>query len=83
MLGGGGMQDGKEAAKLNVQIHAINGDHDATFTADDYREFLALQGIKMIYNRLHGALKLEWAETPTEAFQRKLRPECLLGMMFR
>lgn len=34
-------------------------------------------------NRLHGALKLEWAETPTEAFQRKLRPESLIGMMLR
>ncbi len=26
-------------------------------------------------NRLHGAIKLEWAETPNEAFIRKLRPE--------
>ncbi|MBS3166405.1 hypothetical protein J4444_04745 [Candidatus Woesearchaeota archaeon] len=34
-------------------------------------------------NRLHGALKLEWAERPNEAFQRKLRPECLIGMMFK
>jgi putative transposase len=110
----------QEAAKLNVLIHAINGDHDATFTADDYKDFLAKRGIKMVFsrvknpqtngklerlwreynkhrwsfsslqkwidwynNRLHGALKLEWAETPTEAFQRKLRPESLLGMMFR
>jgi len=110
----------QEAAKLNVLIHTLNGDHDSTFTADDYKEFLARRGIKMIFsrvknpqtngklerlwreynkhrwrfsslqewidwynNRLHGALKLEWAETPTEAFQRKLRPECLVGMMFR
>lgn len=36
------------------------------------------------YNkRLHGALKLEWGETPNDAFQRKLRPECLIGMMFK
>jgi len=34
-------------------------------------------------NRLHGALWLEHAETPREAFQRKLRPECLLGLFFR
>jgi len=35
------------------------------------------------YNdRLHGALKLEWAETPDEAFIRKLRPESLLGLFF-
>ncbi len=26
-------------------------------------------------NRLHGAIKLELAETPNEAFIRKLRPE--------
>ena len=45
-----GKQAVQEAAKLNVLIHAINGDHDATFTADDYREFLALQGIKMIFS---------------------------------
>lgn len=115
-----GQQAVQEAAKLNVLIHAINGDHDSTFTADVYQQFLAKQGIKMIYsrvknpqtngkierlwheynkhrwnfpslqawinwynNRLHGALNLEWAETPTEAFQRKLKPESLLGMMFR
>jgi len=39
--------------------------------------------IEFYNNRLHGALKLEWAETPNEAFQRKLRPECLIGMMFK
>ena len=110
----------QEAARLNALIHAINADHDAAFTADEYREFLARRGIRMIFsrvknpqtngklerlwreynkhrwrfsnlqewikwynNRLHGALTLEWAETPIEAFQRKLRPECLIGMMFR
>lgn len=115
-----GQQAVQEAAKLNVLIHAINGDHDATFTADVYQQFLVKQGIKMIYsrvknpqtngkierlwheynkhrwnfpslqawinwynNRLHGALNLEWAERPNEAFQRKLRPECLIGMMFK
>lgn len=34
-------------------------------------------------NRLHGALKLEWAETPNEAFMRKMRPEILLGLFFK
>ncbi len=34
-------------------------------------------------NRLHGALTLEWAETPNQAFIRKLRPESLLGLMFK
>lgn len=34
-------------------------------------------------NRLHGALKLEWAETPNEAFIRKMRPEILLGLFFK
>ena len=36
------------------------------------------------YNdRLHGALRLDWAETPNEAFLRKARPESLVGMMFK
>lgn len=34
-------------------------------------------------NRLHGALWLEYAETPNEAFQRKMRPEHLLWQFFR
>lgn len=110
----------EEAAKLNVLIQAINADHDVTFTADVYQDFLKSQVIKMVFsrvknpqtngklerlwreynkhrwrfktlqewidwynNRLHGALKLEWAETPNQAFQRKLRPESLLGMIFK
>lgn len=36
------------------------------------------------YNqRLHGALNLAWAETPEEAFQRKMRPEEMVGLFFR
>jgi transposase InsO family protein len=31
-------------------------------------------------NRLHGALRLDWGETPKEAFLRKMRPETLLGL---
>ena len=31
-------------------------------------------------NRLHGALRLEWGERPGEAFVRKLRPGCILGI---
>ena len=34
-------------------------------------------------NRLHGSLDLENAETPNEAFMRKMRSECLLGMFYR
>ncbi|HJX50492.1 MAG TPA: IS481 family transposase [Candidatus Nanoarchaeia archaeon] len=34
-------------------------------------------------NRLHGALKLEWGETPNEAFIRKRRPESILGEFWR
>ena len=34
-------------------------------------------------NRLHGALKLEWGETPHEAFIRKRRPESILGLFWR
>ena len=33
-------------------------------------------------NRLHGALRLEWGERPCEAFVRKLRPECSIGLFF-
>ena len=34
-------------------------------------------------NRLHGALDLENAETPNEAFIRKIRQEVLLGLFFK
>ena len=34
-------------------------------------------------NRMHGALNLEWAETPNQAFVRKLRSEALLGLFFK
>ncbi|MEK6959862.1 MAG: hypothetical protein AABX47_01700 [Nanoarchaeota archaeon] len=34
-------------------------------------------------NRLHGALRLEWGETPNQAFIRKLPPETLIGLMFQ
>jgi putative transposase len=34
-------------------------------------------------NRLHGSLWLEMGERPNEAFQRKLKPECLLWLFFR
>ena len=34
-------------------------------------------------NRIHGSLRLEWGETPDEAFIRKMQPECLLGMFFK
>ena len=39
--------------------------------------------IEWYNNRLHGALKLEWGETPNEAFIRKRRPEAILGDFFR
>ena len=36
------------------------------------------------YNdRIHGALRLDWGETPSEAFIRKMQPESLLGIFFR
>jgi transposase InsO family protein len=34
-------------------------------------------------NRLHGALNLEWGETPNEAFQRKMPQETILGWLFK
>lgn len=38
---------------------------------------------KWYNNRLHGSLKLEWAETPDEALARKLRPEAMLGLFYK
>jgi len=32
---------------------------------------------------LHGALTLEWGETPHEAFIRKRRPESIVGEFLR
>ena len=40
----------------------------------------AQEFIEWYNDRIHGALKLEWGETPNEAFVRKMRPESLLGM---
>ena len=34
-------------------------------------------------NRLHGALNLDWAETPEQAFIRKMPPESMIGLMFK
>lgn len=34
-------------------------------------------------NRLHGALMLEWAETPNQAFIRKMPKESMVGLMFK
>ena len=39
--------------------------------------------IKWYNNRLHGALMLEWAETPNEAFIRKMPEESLIGVIFK
>ena len=41
------------------------------------------QYMKWYNNRLHGALTLEWAETPHQAFIRKLPQESLLGLLFK
>ena len=115
-----GRQAVREAAKLNVFIHAINSDRDTTFTALVYQKFLAKESIKIIFsrlknpqtngklerlwqeynkhrwrysslqewikwynNRIHGALRLDWGETPQEAFQRKMSPESMIGLMFK
>ena len=43
--------------------------------------FNTAEEFKEGYNhRLHGALQLEWGETPHEAFLRKMHPELLLGL---
>jgi len=46
--------------------------------------FNSKESFKNWYNsRIHGALCLEWGETPEEAVLRKLKPECLLGLFFK
>ena len=46
--------------------------------------FKSFDDWKNWYNRrLHGALNLEWAESPLEAFQRKMLPEEMLGLFFQ
>ncbi len=46
--------------------------------------FESAQAFKEWYNRrLHGALRLEWAENPNQAIIRKLPPASLLGLFFK
>ena len=46
--------------------------------------FKTLKEYMAWYNhRLHGALNLDWAETPEQAFVRKMLPESMVGLMFR
>ncbi len=46
--------------------------------------FNSADGFKDWYNdRIHGALKLEWGETPNEAFARKLQPESIFGLFLK
>jgi len=46
--------------------------------------FASLDEFLQWYNkRIHGALMLEWGETPGQAFIRKLPPESLLGLFLR
>ncbi len=50
--------------------------------AQGYKFESDLEFMDWYNDRLHGALRLEWAETPNEAFIRKLRPETHLGLFF-
>jgi putative transposase len=46
-------------------------------------QFNSANEFKEWYNRrIHGALILEWGETPDDAFVRKMKPESLLGLFF-
>ena len=46
--------------------------------------FKTLKEYMAWYNRrLHGGLNLDWAEKPEEAFVRKMRPESMVGLMFK
>jgi len=38
--------------------------------------------VRWYNNRIHGSLRLDWGETPDEAFIRKLKPESILGLFF-
>ena len=47
-------------------------------------KFNSANEFKDWYNdRIHGALNLEWGETPNEAFIRKLRQESMLALFFK
>ncbi len=47
-------------------------------------KFKSVNEFKYWYNdRIHGSLKLEWGETPNEAFIRKLQSESILGLFFK
>lgn len=47
-------------------------------------KFNSANEFKNWYNdRIHGSLKLEWDETPNEAFVRKMKPEAVLGQFFK
>ncbi len=47
-------------------------------------KFKSVNKFKDWYNdRIHGSLKLEWGETPNEAFIKKLQPESILGLFFK
>lgn len=39
--------------------------------------------VRWYNNRIHGSLRLDWGETPDEAFIRKLKPESILGLFFK
>ena len=46
--------------------------------------FETVQEFVRWYNaRIHGSLRLDWGETPDEAFIRKLKPESILGLFFK
>ena len=61
--------------KMERLIQTYKRHRDKFDSADEFKEW---------YNaRIHGALKLEWGETPNDAFIRKLKPESLLGLFFK
>ncbi|MFH1588625.1 MAG: DDE-type integrase/transposase/recombinase [Candidatus Diapherotrites archaeon] len=63
-----------------------NGKNERWFQEYDKHRFrfnTVNEFIEWYNNRPHGSLDRENAETPNEAFIRKLQPECLLGMFYK
>lgn len=80
------IKEGKQHIPSRVKNPQTNGKLERLWYEYDKNrwKFKSLkEWIKWYNNRLHGALNLEWAETPNEAFIRKRRPESILGEFWR
>ncbi len=80
------IKKGKELIPSRIKNPQTNGKLERLWHEYDrhrWRFRTLKEWIDWYNNRLHGALKLEWAENPNEAFIRKRRPEAILGQFWR